>query len=56
LDGGGQTDLVHREKATGDKTKNEAIVFLGFHDADAEAGIFPKRDGEIRTTFSFQAL
>ena len=53
LDGGGQTDLVHWEKAAGDKTKNEAVVFLGFQDADAETGILPKRDGKICTAFSF---
>lgn len=53
LNGGGKTDLVHREKATGDEPKNEAVVFLGFQDADAETCILPKRDGKICTAFSF---
>ena len=30
LDGGGEADLVHGQEATGNETKNEAIVSLGF--------------------------
>ena len=30
LDGGGEADLVHGQEATGNETKNEAVVSLGF--------------------------
>ena len=56
LDGRGQTNLIHRQKATGDEPKNEAVVFLGFQDADAEAGVLSKRNSEIRSSLSFQAF